>query len=1315
MINRTSALLIFLFLAALNASAQIPEDPYDAFSGQFEPRWQAPAPIGEGPGDGAPVYAMQFEHSVFDEEAPVVPYYAYKAVLLEGETLSLNDVAGRFIDVGDGAYEAYTHPSLFECDDQEWYPKSPVVLGKPYYTEDSSGRPVRNQKVFFYPFQLHRSGDVYRIHSRVNYRLQKEAAPVASDEPAQSWAEASRLRKGSWYKFPVDTSGVYKITGEYLASAGIDLEEIRPAEFQVFGHAEGMLPQLNTARRDDDLTEIPLELLGTDDGSFDEDDYALFYAGGPDKLFYDSTLSAYRGEKNLYATKKYCFFTFNQEPGARIQNLADSPGSAEIVHETLNAVRWHEQDRVNLMSMGRLWLGEEFDRAPTRDYAFETDGATGDGWLNVKAFARSGAASSFHIYIDNQIVETLEFEAVKLDNDISAYARHAEAKIPVPASAMASGRLNVRIQYNQDGDGQAWIDFVSLEYPQRAGYYSGGAIYKIPAGDERNAGVRFSNLPAEARVWAVTTPGTSARLPRADDVFLYRGNEYAEVIVFTPPDALEPAAPPIAVANQNLHAAGIPDYIMVSHPDFLPRARILAEFHAQHYDRNVLLVTTEQVYNEFSSGAPDATAIRNFVKMFYDRANAAGTAPPEHLLLVGDGSYDNRGIRTAPSFVPTYEARESLYSPQAFVTDDYYALLEDGNGFWGERVEYDPTDNRHQKEYLDIAVGRLPVKTLDEAEIVIDKIINYAANPESFGDWRNKLLLVGDFKLPQTPDGYAERMHITQSETLDREILQPCQPKYNVDKIYLDSYPVVSKAEGNRYPKAQSEMMDLLQSGQLLVNYVGHGGEVGLSTYYIFELPELKSLKNAEKLPLWVTATCEFGRWDDPDRTSGAEHLVIHEGGGAMGIMTAVRKVYSSRNSRMNQSFFNYLFGCVEGSNPYPTLGEAFMHAKNVMMLTGDITTDINTRSFSLLADPGIKLVRPELNIEITKINGRPVAPSAPDTIKALARTMIEGEVRTEAGVLRDDFNGQVDITVYDKPLSIRTLSESIHYEWQKNRIFYGSASVRNGKFELTFTAPLDIAYQPGFGKISAYAYSEDEDASGFTNQVVVCCTDESAEDCDHRPEIELYMENEQWQDGSLVGSTPTLVARVKDERGINMTGLGVGRNLTAVLNDNPENPIILDDYYESNLDDPTSGLIRYRLDELPAGEHKLYVKVWNVCNMSNTDTVVFRVASPDRVALDDLRVYPNPFSDVATFKFTHNQLDTDLQIHLELISSTGQKVAVRSATVPANSNVAEISWDGADDSGAKLPAGVFFYRLTVRSLANGATQVRRGKLISAD
>ncbi len=1127
-----------------------------------------------------------------------------------------------------------------------------------------------------------------QILKLVSFRLQFAEKDAPSESSSRTYAVNSVLSQGNWYKLAVTQTGIYKLEYNDLVSMGINPATLNPSKIGIFGRGGTMLPEANSQSRADDLPEIATEVTGQGDGSFDQGDQILFYAQGPVTWQYNSSHLMWEHTTHLYADTICYFLSTDRGAGKRVPVKKSSSVSETDIVDSYDYYTTYDENNLNLIKSGRQWFAQIFDVIPNRSYTFELPALAPGGEVKVRSVtaAKSVNASSFEFTIGGQ-----SWTAVH--SPISTYSNS-----PVASGATAyktvqsvSLPLKIDVKYNKTSPTAAgYLDLLDLNARCDLRFVNGQLDFRdgLSWGAGKFSLYRVRDAAGKAKVWEVTDPLQSylmeTRTEANDLVFKVSSDTLRQFIAFDESKLLKPRFVQ-KIQNQNLHASAGADLIIIAPQVFMKQAIRLAEFHASKSDLDVLVLDPVTIYNEFSTGTTDITAIRDFMKMLYDKASEVNM--PKYLLLFGDASYDYKDkIASNTNFVPSWQSPES-YSPiSSLVSDDYYGTLDDNEG-----LSY--------ADVIDIGIGRLPVKTAVEAEQAVDKIIHYSVPADAtLGDWRNIITFVADDE--DLND------HIDQSEQMAVNI-ENNFPDINLDKIYLDSYVQIAAPGGNRYPDVNKAITQRVEKGSLILNYTGHGGETGWAHEEVLTVAEINNWSNFDNMPVFVTATCEFSRFDDPGRQAAGEMVLTNPKGGGIALFTTTRPTYGTPNFELNKKFYQYALSKPEGKRL--RMGDIIMNSKR------DKGSNENGRKYVLLGDPALQIAFPSLNVVTTSVNGR-VPGSSPDTLKAYMEVVIEGMITDEKGDLVSDFNGTVYPSVFDKSVILKTLANdggSVYsFRLRKNLLYKGKVLVEGGKFTFTFIVPKDISYRFDTGKISYYASDGTRDASGsYTNCIVGGSSEPEVSD-NQGPKISLYMNNLRFRDGGITDQNARLLAIVSDENGINTIGNGIGHDITAVLDDNYADPYILNDFYESDINTFKSGYIWFPFSMLAPGDHTIIVKVWDVFNNSSESEIHFTVHSSGDFVISNTYNYPNPFNDYTDIVFEHNQQNVEFAIHAEIYSMSGKLVRVIEQTSMQSGSVSTpVRWDGYGQQGSKVPAGIYVYNLIVRT-SNGLFSRTSGKLI---
>jgi len=1111
----------------------------------------------------------------------------------------------------------------------------------------------------------------------------------------------SVLRPGSgfWYKISVKNDGIHKIDKAFLESCGIDVENLNPDHIHIYGNGDGRLPELNSIPRSDDLVNNVIEIVGGGDGSFDDDDYILFHAWGPHR-WSQSGINSFNQDRNIYSDISCYFINVNgNEAPLRIATT-----SSVVVPTTHNVSTYsyydaHEIDATNIIGGGQRWYGELFDTDLQRVINFSVPNIDNTNPANfeisIASSAKSALGTSHSYSVNGTSIGSFTLPVA------SDYAR----QVMNMSLTNPSSNLSILMTVVRDIPSTlTYLDRILLNARRRLTFVTTQSSLGTQFGfrDLNSVGVgnvsefTIQNLPSTSGfVWEVTDRHQPTKINGsfigADFVFRLPTDELREFVASDGVDFFVPVKV-AEVTNQNLHALDQAEYLIVTHKNFVSQANRLADLHRSN-GTSVHVVTSEQIYNEFSSGMLDPTAIKMFAKMFYDRGLSAPQTRPQSLLLFGDGTYDPKNrVANNNNYIPTYQMLASENHIDAMVTDDYFGMLDDNESIGS-------TDQ------LDIGVGRLLISDNEMARQQVDKIQHYMKNGSNlystantncssddgsttFGDWRTKYVQIADDE---------EGAYFIDNDVEPQyDSVKKNYPAMNCDKIYLDAYKQISTAGGQRYPDVVQAIDDRIERGALVVNYVGHGGEVGVAEERVILIPQIQEWKNIDKMALIVSATCEFTKFDDPDRVSAGEWASLNPYGGAIALMTTTRAVYFGVNTNTGKSFYDNVFKR-DANNQPRTFGEIIRTTKN------GVPGSNNKRSFTLIGDPHLKIALPRMNIVTDSING--ISPSIQmDTIRALSKVTIKGHVEDFNGNTLTGFNGFLYPSVYDKPKQQQTLGNDATspirtFELQTNKLYKGKASVTNGQFEFTFIVPKDINYAFDFGKISYYAENGSFDALGEDARVYVGGVNPNGINDDIGPDIDIYLNDENFVSGGITDETPQLIVKIFDENGINAVGNGVGHDLTAILDEETANPIILNDYFASDLDSYQSGEIKYNFSTISVGRHTLTVKIWDVNNNSSEKTIDFEVREKEELSLEHVLNYPNPFTTSTEFYFEHNQCCTSLDAQIQIMTVSGKLVKTINQPVNTVGYRSEgIHWNGRDDFGDQLAKGVYIYRLLVRT-----------------
>jgi hypothetical protein len=1176
----------------------------------------------------------------------------------------------------NAAYEPMEAEDLSEFPDVDLIKDEPVIILSTSY---SRKRP--DQSVFLLPMRKAPGKESYE--RLVSFKLKLEIGNEQVQTPARkaatgSYADNSVLSKGDWYRIATRETGIYKVTYQDLQGMGIDPGQVDPRKIRIFGNGSGMVEESNSMPRKDDLMENAIYISGESDGSFDPQDYILFYGESPVAITYNGFFKKYEHEVNFYTDQTYYFLNIGDEPGKRVHT--GDPAVGEPTHEvySFEDIAYYEKDSLNLINSGKIWYGEVFSSKLQYSFTFDLkDIDTAEPvYFKANLAGRSTSNTVFKFSADGIQFAELDLPSIVLGSSI--YARAISSNYE-PFYAQGEN-VNVGISFVKPGSiDVGWLNFIELNYIRHLNFSGGQLSFRDmrPVGDSSIARYHIQTSIPGVTVWEVSDPGfitvpeistesggVSLKFP-ADTLKQFIAFDGTQ---FYSPEFIE------KVENQNLHSLQPVDFVIVSYPPFQEQAQRLADYHRQWDGMSVFVTTPQKIYNEFSSGAQDVCAIRDFMKMLYDWAGTG--KEPRYLLLFGDASYDYKNLTAEDNnLVPTYESRESLKSAASFVTDDFFGCLDIDEGSNGSGT-------------MDIGVGRFPVQTVPEAEEMVDKTFHYMmSDRQNYGPWRNSIVFIGDDE--------DNNIHLDQAEGL-AEITDSLGPVYNVNKIYLDAFQQVQTNSGMRIPDANKAIDKSINDGCLIINYTGHGGEIAWADERVMDIPAIEGYKNLSHMPAFVTATCEFSRFDDPGLVSAGELVFLNPHGAGIGLFTTTRLAYSQSNYALNKRFYYEAFVVDSLTGEYPRMGDLIRVAKT--------PSNQNIKNFVLLGDPALMLAYPKMRIRTDSIinegNERRI-----DTLQALSQVTISGHIEDLHGNKLNSFNGVLYPSVYDKPVKYKTrkndpTSKIVDFYIQDKILYKGEISIKDGEFSFTFIVPRDISYQFGEGKISYYALDTLNltDANGY-DPVMIGGSDTLAVADETGPSIDLYLNSLSFTSGDITTPDPLLIADLYDESGINAVGNGIGHDLTAIIDGDYQEQLILNDYFTPDNDSYQKGQVMFRLAPLPNGLHTITFKAWDVLNNSSEKTIEFQVNVGARLAISNVQNRPNPFKESTSFFFEYNKPGSALEVTIMVYSLMGQSMATLHYSVQSeNTESGPLYWNGLDDSGNELPAGLFVYKLEVKS-----------------
>lgn len=1119
----------------------------------------------------------------------------------------------------------------------------------------------------------------------------------------------SQLDNGTWFRFSIEDTGVYKIDYSFLKSLGVNVSNLNSSSIQLYGFGGDMLPLKNRDTRFNDIPENAIKMFDGNDGVFNSGDYFLFYGQG-NRTFNNVNNS----HINPYSDVVYYYIKIGNGISKQVGVIEPAEGNPDLIVSNYKAYKFHEIDEYNIAKMGRRWFGDRFDYDNEKTFDFEFTNLITEAPvdISVHAAAVSQVSSSMTVESNGVSLGSINFSATSKGNLASASKLNTTQNI-------SSQTLKIKLTYDNGGlpSSTAFIDYIRVSGVCDLKHSGETLIFDRSHRSAVSASVQYNLKQAQSisEVWDISDPYYPKAISNNDlqddfnfSVFESEPKTYITVSssTFLVPDASQS----IQIANQNLKGTILKnslnqkediDYLIVTPSEFLTQARRLADLNKIHNNLKVKVVTLDEIFIEFSGGQQDVSAIRNFVKYIYDNASS-NVQRLKYLCLFGDASFDFKNrVANNTNFVPIWNSYESFSLSFSFISDDFFGMMDAEEGDLDDFIG----DS-------DIAVGRIIADSPLKAKELVDKIEAYY-NEKSYGKWRNNYLIVSD-----DVDESWERI---LQETTDRMATKVIdyKPYINPLKIHSDSYIQESTSSGDRYPQAKAAFFDRLDEGALVINYFGHGGEDGLASERIFDKFDAQNLRNTNRYNCFVTVTCEFTKFDDPLRKTAGEYVYWNSEGGAIGLITTTRQIYVNVGVSLNEILTKHLFDNPESQNI--SMAEALRRSKNEMSNTQKLLV-------FFIGDPAMKLAIPNPKITLTNLNGSPITASN-NTIKALDRVTLSGELQSENGSLLNDYSGEVVITVFDKDISRTTLGNDNQRDSNNQLItmdfltlgeivFNGRASVVNGVFDVNFVVPKDVNFNVGTAKVSFYAKQDNvlSDQTGFSKSLLIGGLNSNATEDIIPPTMQLYMNDESFVSGGITNRNPTLIVHLSDENGIN-TSSGVGHDIVGVLDGNESSPIILNNYYVADVDDFSNGEVVYKLRDLEPGLHTISVKAWDVYNNATTSEIQFMVYDENEtLVVNNVLNYPNPFINYTEFWFNHNSSDP-LDIMVQVYTVSGKLVRTlrgvsSSGNYGSNSLSRDVIWDGKDDFGEKVAKGTYVYKLKVKSERLNKQVVKIEKLV---
>ena len=1106
-----------------------------------------------------------------------------------------------------------------------------------------------------------------------------------------NYPDNSVLATGKWYSVNVSSDGVYKLSYNDFISLGVPAEEIDFDNLSIFGNGGQAIDDIHSRYKGSDLKENAIYVNK-------QERYALFYAKATVKDTFDAASKQFDFTFHPYADKTRYFITFDKNIGSkkRISEASEATGEVSSEKNTAKDFAYHKLELFNYFSSGRDWLGEKVMSTSTDlniPVSLPNVSADYPAEFKVKMVVERIENSSCDISLNNQAVSRLYFPPLSA-------VRNTRTNSLVFSRNLNTAANTVNIHFNAgSSNSQGWLDNILVNYTKQLSFNNNYLkFYSVDTA--YNSCIRYSVSGVQTdnyAVWDVTDASNVQSVAKVE-------KNGSNISFKVPADTIRTlvvlagnsfAAPVLedTINNQNLHAIDTADFVIVTYEGFRNQAERLAQLHRDYDSIKVAVVDLQQVFNEFSSGTRDFLAIREFIAMMYQKS---GGTKPENLLLFGDGTFDNKNIlQYNNNYMPTYQSHNNVDTDSPGITsDDMLAAI----GYGAMNSAGDT---------LFVGIGRITAGDTATAEIIVDKCERYLTKADlknnENGDWRNAVMLTSD-----DADNVSELYFIHNAENIYDQITES-NPTLNVQKAYEDAYKEYTSSSGATYPDASKAINDRMNKGCLLFNYLGHGSPDNLSSERLITITDIISWSNYNKLCLMITSTCSFNKFDLADRQAAGEYILSSDKGAGIALISAARNI--SSNDPINRALFKYALER-QADGRALTFGQVMKHAKNLVN-TGYYKFQLSDaeRSITLIGDPALRLSLPEYNVRTLKINGTSYNKQADafdrqDTVRALSTVTVQGEITDFKGNKIENFNGKIQISLYDKKTKYYTLNNSnidpsrgiLEFELQNNILHKGYAEVVNGEFTHTFTVPKDIAYNYGNGKLSYYAQSDSSDATGYCTEFILGGIDTADYGNDlSRPQISLYLNDTNFVSGGISNENPSLYAIIYDTVPINTVGSGLGHDIVARL-DNAANTFILNEYYTVNDTDANTGYITYPFKNLSSGQHTLTLKVWNIYNYSSEKTITFTVASSDKDEYQAIS-YPNPFKESVAIELRYNQPQSISSAELKIMNQQGALVFQQDISDKIGTyTIGPFIWNRQTNGGAKVQAGIYFYSIIMHT-----------------
>jgi hypothetical protein len=1135
------------------------------------------------------------------------------------------------------------------------------------------------------------------------------ARKVSTTINSTIFSDNSPFSQGDWFKIPITKDGIYALNASYLSSLGIDISTISTSSISIWMGPSRMLPLRNADSRPQ-LIQIPILIENSSNNTFSNDTRVLFYGHSASGSMLNS-IQQLEHQRHYFTDTSFVFLSFNA-PNTSTRTIPTINLNGGTPVNTVEQIRWKEDELFKTeedLKSGMNWLGQRFtNEGGLRSQTIfeEPIAALSNGTplsIQIRSVVRSVQSSTMQFF-QNATESIGQTSYSPISSYTAADGRSGTERVTFLNTTYSGNDNILRLSATADlriSSAQAWIDYVIIKYIAPLVADNDYLSFFAPVDQSGLLSYTLEGFSSSPYVFDVTNPQApiSVGSTRAGNSTTFSSNKIANQSFIAQSEPFTPESGQTLV-NQNLRGiTTLPDLLVVTNQRLLAEAQEYASYRRET-DPNItsLVVDQRQIFNEYGNGGADVVAIRDFIRHLTAKAQRSNVEAVRYLLFFGDATYDYKGIVEESSLstqVITFQTLESIDRISSYGTDDFFGLLDDNEG---DMV------NRNQR--IDIGIGRLPVNSPSQARIILNKIRQYESQ-ESLGSWRNTFTFVADDELNGSEnDG---DLHVLNADgTVIRMETEKNGVQFN--KIYLPSYPVVVTAEGRRIPAAKSDLIRSINTGSLVVNYSGHGAEQLLSAERVFRSEDISSLTNSERPTIFVTATCSFGRYDDDLDQSGAEKLLLYPTGGAVASFTTTRVVYTSsgtnsaNNFTLNIDLSKNMVTTDENGLP-KRLGDIYLDTKATEFGAAE-----NSRKFILLGDPLMRIGLGQQKAVVTEINGKPALNDTTFTIQGLATVQLKGMIQNAQNQLISNFNGEVEIEIFDAVRSVRMLErveserpcnlDDCSYDIQNDLLFRGRASVTNGLFTASFIVPKDISNSVRNGRINLYAKSTNsiESAAGSTNQVFFNGINKEAATDTKGPEIEAWLNDPFFVDGSIVNNNPTLFLELEDPSGINTTGSGIGHELSASLDTDPPLNFDLNRFFTGDLDNFSKGQVNFPIEDLPNGTHTMKIRAWDVHNNLSETELRFEVLDESELVVRNLYNYPNPMSNFTRFVFEHNQTAKPLKVSIRIFTLSGKPVNKLVEELTPTGNFVTIEWNGRDIDGNAIANGTYLYHVIVQS-----------------